>query len=302
MTAGTRRLVVLGAIGMFGAGTAIAAAGIPGADGRIHACYSTTSGAVRLIDREAGATCAGGEQLIFWNQTGPAGPTGPRGLTGPAGPTGPRGADGAAGPAGPTGPRGLTGPAGPTGPRGADGTDGDAGPTGPRGLTGPAGPTGAQGPAGPAGTDGAAGPAGPAGPQGPAGPPGPLPPWAQTAKGATMLTSSRFEDVLAGGTQPGGRYVSARATATIAGGGRAALLTCRLVQRAGEAATTLDEVAVRLEGDDRAVVVNQAVAVVPAGGRVAWACKLPTRPSKLRVRIDDARYVEIAVGSGGTPD
>ena len=129
------------AIGAFG----IAAAAIPSGDGTIYACFHTTSGAVRVIDREAGATCASGEKLISWSQRGPTGPAGAKGPTGPAGLSGPRGATGPAGSKGATGPAGLTGPKGATGPAGVRGPTGPAGLTGPRGTTGPTGPRGASG-------------------------------------------------------------------------------------------------------------------------------------------------------------
>src|SRR5260370_26571351 len=72
--------------------------------GAITACYGST-GHVRVIDKQAGASCLVAETELSWNQTGP------QGATGPAGPTG---ATGATGPAGPTGPTGATGPTGPS--------------------------------------------------------------------------------------------------------------------------------------------------------------------------------------------
>jgi type VI secretion system secreted protein Hcp len=78
-----------------GAGTAVAIAAIPAADGTIHACYSTTgtvTGAVRIVDE--GQTCATGEQTLIWNQTGPTGPAGPSGPSGPAGDSGSSGSGG----------------------------------------------------------------------------------------------------------------------------------------------------------------------------------------------------------------
>jgi hypothetical protein len=81
--------------------TAIAYAAVPSASGVITGCYNTTSGALRVIDAEAGAGCKATETLISWNQKGPAapqvpsGPPGPRGLTGPQGVMGPAGASAA---------------------------------------------------------------------------------------------------------------------------------------------------------------------------------------------------------------
>jgi type VI secretion system secreted protein Hcp len=70
-----------------GAGTAVAIAAIPGADGTIHACYTTTgtsTGAVRIVD-ETTTSCPSGEAYVTWNQTGP---TGPQGDPGPPGDSG----------------------------------------------------------------------------------------------------------------------------------------------------------------------------------------------------------------------
>jgi hypothetical protein len=67
-------------------GTAVtASASIPDSQNTIHGCYATKGGTLRVIDTDAGATCAKGEQAITWNQQGPAGPQGP---TGPAGASG----------------------------------------------------------------------------------------------------------------------------------------------------------------------------------------------------------------------
>ncbi|MEA2381100.1 MAG: type secretion system secreted protein Hcp [Solirubrobacteraceae bacterium] len=72
-----------------GAGAAVGVAAIPSANGTIHACVVTASGAVRIIDAEGGATCtAGTETPLVWNQQGPPGATGPAGPAGPQGPTG----------------------------------------------------------------------------------------------------------------------------------------------------------------------------------------------------------------------
>jgi type VI secretion system secreted protein Hcp len=77
---------------VLGAGTAVAIAAIPAADGTIHACYSTTAtspalpGAVRIVDE--GQSCAATEKALTFNQTGPAGPPGPEGDPGPPGDSG----------------------------------------------------------------------------------------------------------------------------------------------------------------------------------------------------------------------
>jgi hypothetical protein len=67
--------------------------------GEIKACVIPTTGGTqpntRIIDETA--TCASGQTLVQWNQTGPPGPGGPGGPPGAPGPAG------AAGPAGPAG-------------------------------------------------------------------------------------------------------------------------------------------------------------------------------------------------------
>src|SRR3954451_3812052 len=75
----SRRLLrfALPTVAALGAGAAVGVAAIPSADAPIHACVTTATGAVRIIDAEAGATCtAGTETNLVWNQTGPAGPAG----------------------------------------------------------------------------------------------------------------------------------------------------------------------------------------------------------------------------------
>jgi type VI secretion system secreted protein Hcp len=73
-----------------GVGTAVAVAAIPGSDGTIHACYTTTgtpTGAVRLVD-ETTTSCPSGEAYVTFDQTGPTGPQGPPGDPGPPGDSG----------------------------------------------------------------------------------------------------------------------------------------------------------------------------------------------------------------------
>src|SRR3954453_23066753 len=85
----SRRLLrfALPTVAALGAGAAVGVAAIPSADGTIHACVTTATGAVRIIDAEAGATCtAGTETNLVWNQTGPAGPAGPARPPGDPGP------------------------------------------------------------------------------------------------------------------------------------------------------------------------------------------------------------------------
>jgi hypothetical protein len=83
-------------------------ASIPDSGGVIHGCYRSSGklnalGALRVIDTDAGETCAGNEIPPTWNQTGPQGPTGATGAQGPAGATGAIGATGPEGPPGPSG-------------------------------------------------------------------------------------------------------------------------------------------------------------------------------------------------------
>lgn len=109
------RLPTTAAISVIMLGTAgVAVASIPSANGVIHGCRSTLTGAVRVIDTDAGQKCqAFGEKQLDWNQQGPQGVPGP---AGPVGPVGPAGATGPAGPAGATGPAGPAGPPGSTTP------------------------------------------------------------------------------------------------------------------------------------------------------------------------------------------
>jgi hypothetical protein len=126
MKSRTGGVVGAGALTLVVAGAAYAAGAIPDGDGTIRACYSTSSGALRVVD--ANATCRANETGLLWNQKGPKGDPGPQGEPGPAGP---------AGPAGPPGADGATGPQGPAGEDGAPGPQGPAGPPGPAGAAAP---------------------------------------------------------------------------------------------------------------------------------------------------------------------
>jgi hypothetical protein len=59
-------------------------AAIPSANGTITACKDS-KGALKVIDTEAGQTCNANQQLLNWNQQGPAGPAGPAGQSGVSG-------------------------------------------------------------------------------------------------------------------------------------------------------------------------------------------------------------------------
>jgi hypothetical protein len=157
--------------------------------GRIHACYSTKDGRLRVVDTELETGfCGRAEHELLWNQAGQAGAAGVDGATilsgdgAPAAGIGQRGdfyldltastlfgpktdawpttgtsLVGAQGAPGIQGEQGAVGPQGPTGPQGPDGP---IGPQGPQGLTGPQGADGAQGAVGPQGAPGVAGPQG----------------------------------------------------------------------------------------------------------------------------------------------
>jgi hypothetical protein len=59
-------------------------AAIPSGNGTISACKDN-KGAVKVIDTEAGQSCPANQQLLNWNQQGPAGPQGAPGTPGVSG-------------------------------------------------------------------------------------------------------------------------------------------------------------------------------------------------------------------------
>jgi collagen triple helix repeat protein len=87
--------------------------------GVISACYTKSTGGIRLIDAQAGESCKKGETLVTWSQTGPQGIQGIPGASGIPGAPGPSGVPGEPGPAGSMGPQGLQGPQGIPGPAGS---------------------------------------------------------------------------------------------------------------------------------------------------------------------------------------
>lgn len=88
----------LAAVGVMAA-VGVGYAAIPGSDGTVSGCYGST-GQLRVIDAEAGATCAKKETALRFSQTGPKGdaclPTTPA-CIGPRGADGINGIDGKAG-------------------------------------------------------------------------------------------------------------------------------------------------------------------------------------------------------------
>jgi hypothetical protein len=54
----------------------IAWAAIPDSTDVIHGCYSSATGSLRVIDTSAGDACKSKENVLDWNQQGPAGPPG----------------------------------------------------------------------------------------------------------------------------------------------------------------------------------------------------------------------------------
>ncbi len=90
-----RRVAVTGLATVAAAG--LAAAPAAAASGKIHACYSKSSGAMSYSKK---GKCGKGSKAISWNKTGKTGKTGATGATG---------AQGAAGATGATGPQGPQG-------------------------------------------------------------------------------------------------------------------------------------------------------------------------------------------------
>jgi hypothetical protein len=83
-----RNLVAYVALGISLAATAgVAYSAIPDGNGVIHGCYTSATGALRVIDTEASGTCRGGETALDWNQKGLPGARGSQGAQGPPGST-----------------------------------------------------------------------------------------------------------------------------------------------------------------------------------------------------------------------
>lgn len=212
-----KRVIIITATAALSTAGGVAYAAIPSSvTSNISGCYTTTGGALRVIDAQAGVTCKSTETAIKWSSqtlttrgtwssatnylvndvvalngssyvarlanknVSPPNTTNWL-LLASKGATGTTGATGPAGPAGgqgATGATGASGPTGPTGPKGDTGANGPAGPAGGTGATGPKGDTGATG------ATGATGPKGDSGPTGPKGDTG-----ATGATGATGLSN-----------------------------------------------------------------------------------------------------------------
>jgi hypothetical protein len=100
----------------------VAAAAIPGSNGKLDGCYTKIGGVLRVIDKSKGEACLSRLEVpISWDQAGQPGPVGPAGAVGPTGPKGDNGDSG------PTGAQGLQGETGATGPQGDQGPKGDTG-------------------------------------------------------------------------------------------------------------------------------------------------------------------------------
>lgn len=97
-TTGRRKAISLAVTAAVLAGGVSAYASIPAPDGRIFACYDTST--VALVDTATTSACPAGKSSTWWRQTGAIGPTG---RTGPKGDKGDRGPTGATGPVGPAG-------------------------------------------------------------------------------------------------------------------------------------------------------------------------------------------------------
>ena len=81
-----------------GAGATFGMAAIPSADGTIHSCITTATGAIRIIDAEAGTDLRRARRSdVEPRPDGATGAAGAAGATGPAGPAGPKGDAGAQG-------------------------------------------------------------------------------------------------------------------------------------------------------------------------------------------------------------
>ena len=68
-----RMVVVLAVVAMLALGGSVVLAAIPTGGGMIYACYSKTTGAMRVVNYPA-VRCASSERLLSWTQIGPKAP------------------------------------------------------------------------------------------------------------------------------------------------------------------------------------------------------------------------------------
>ena len=116
MKARTRQGLAVAAAAVVAASalSGVATAAYSGAtDGVVSACWSVSTGALRIVDHYP---CRRGERPLRWSQTGQPGAAGVAGDLGPQGVPGPAGTIGPVGPRGPAGPAGSDGATGPAGP------------------------------------------------------------------------------------------------------------------------------------------------------------------------------------------
>lgn len=101
---GTTALAMVAAA--MGAGAVAAYATIPN-NGVIHACYTTSTGVLRVIDASV-TKCAKTQTALTWNVQGVQGTPGPQGIQGVQGIQGNQGPQGVQGPPGVQGPSGVS--------------------------------------------------------------------------------------------------------------------------------------------------------------------------------------------------
>ena len=82
----TRALTVIGAALVLMAAGAVAYAQIPSADGTISACYTKSTGTIRIVN--TGVACKKGETSLAWNQHGNPGTNGTKCTNGTSGVSG----------------------------------------------------------------------------------------------------------------------------------------------------------------------------------------------------------------------
>src|SRR3954464_11967070 len=87
------KVVSLLALAVALGGGAFAVGAIPARNGTVNACFSTRTGALRVVDSKK-RKCRKGERAIAWSQRGPAGAPGAKGAPGTSGTNGRDGTNG----------------------------------------------------------------------------------------------------------------------------------------------------------------------------------------------------------------